>query len=216
MKFPLIFVPVVVMAALATSCSLSGPATDGYGWEETSLLPEPGAPPGVVRPAVPGLAGRPAKPAAPAHGGFWRGDGVAGSPRVRISLSEQRAYFYKGNQLVGLSPVATGREGYRTPKGSFQIVQKNRDHRSTLYGSFVDADGHVVKEDVAASDPRPPGTKFKGASMPYFMRFNQSIGMHAGYLPGYPASHGCVRLPADLAAEFFKNVAPGTPVVVSD
>ncbi len=154
--------------------------------------------------------------AGPAHGGFWRGDEVSGSPKVRISLSEQRAYFYKGSELVGLSPVASGREGYRTPAGAFRIAQKVRDHRSNLYGNFVDAAGNVVQADVHVNDKRPTGTTFKGASMPYFMRFNGAVGMHAGYLPGYPASHGCVRLPDELAAHFFHNVSNGTPVIVSE
>jgi len=147
-------------------------------------------------------------------GSFWRGESVSGSPKVRISLAEQRAYFYKGKELVGLSPIASGKEGYRTPAGTYAIQQKNRNHRSTLYGDFVDAAGNVVQADVSSSDKRPPGTTFRGASMPYFMRFNGAVGMHAGYLPGYAASHGCVRLPDELAAHFFNNVSNGTPVIV--
>jgi lipoprotein-anchoring transpeptidase ErfK/SrfK len=158
----------------------------------------------------------PQRPQPRNDGSFWRGENVSGTPKVRISLSEQRAYFYKGDQLVGLSPVASGKEGYRTPAGSFSIQQKNRHHRSTLYGNFVDADGKVVQADVFANDKRPPGTTFQGASMPYFMRFNGPVGMHAGYLPGYAASHGCVRLPEELAAHFFNSVSNGTPVIVTE
>ena len=51
--------------------------------------------------------------------------------------------------------------------------------------------------------------------MPFYMQFSQAIGMHAGYLPGYPASHGCVRMPRDLAERFFERVHIGTPVTVS-
>lgn len=147
--------------------------------------------------------------------GFWRGEGVSGSPRIKISLSEQQAYFYKGDQLVGQSPVATGRAGHRTPAGSYRISQKIRHHRSHAYGSFVDASGNVVKSGVdVRSDKAPPGTRFKAAPMPYFLRFNNRIGMHAGPLPGYPASAGCVRLPSHLASQFYHNSSHGTPVVV--
>lgn len=147
--------------------------------------------------------------------GFWRGESVSGPPSIKISLSEQRAYFYKGEQLVGVSPVATGRAGKRTPTGSFRISQKIRHHRSHAYGSFVDTSGRVVKTGVdVRSDKAPPGTRFRAAPMPYFLRFNDRIGMHSGPLPGYPASAGCVRLPADLAARFYHNVSPGTRVTV--
>ncbi len=147
---------------------------------------------------------------------FWDGDGVPGSPRIKISLSEQRAYFYKGDQLVGVSLVSTGREGYRTPTGSFKIIQKNKDHRSNLYGDYVDAAGNVVMRDVGVrKDPRPPGTRFLGASMPYFMRVHGATGMHAGFLPGYPASHGCIRMPEFMARTFFNNAPLGTPVTIT-
>ena len=62
--------------------------------------------------------------------------------------------------------------------------------------------------------PLPAGAKFVNAPMRYFMRFTEGIGMHAGYLPGYAASHGCVRMPADRAAAFYQNVEVGTPVTV--
>ena len=65
-------------------------------------------------------------------------------------------------------------------------------------------------------DPQPHGTKFDGANMFFFMRFTRGIGMHAGYLPGYPASHGCVRMPQHMAETFFRNVSVGTPVDVRD
>src|SRR5260370_41640900 len=63
-------------------------------------------------------------------------------------------------------------------------------------------------------DPRPRGTVFRGAPMPYFLRIQGGIGMHAGYLPGYPASHGCIRLPKEMAVHFFQNAPVGTPVAI--
>lgn len=146
---------------------------------------------------------------------WWKGDGVAGAPKVVISLGEQKAYFYKGSEVVGVSSVSTGEENHPTPTGSYRIQQKSPAHRSSQYGDYVDASGNVVAENIESGvDPRPPGSKYRGASMPYFMRFNRGIGMHAGFLPGYPASHGCVRMPDHMAQTFYRNVSIGTPVVV--
>lgn len=146
---------------------------------------------------------------------FWNGDHLSGSSSIRIDLRTQRAYFYKGQELAGVSPVSTGRPGYDTPTGSFRITEKSPNHRSNLYGEYVDAQGGVVMANVdKRRDEAPPGTKFRGASMPNFLRFNDAIGMHGGYLPGYPASSGCVRLPEDMARHFFANAPAGTPVMV--
>ncbi len=146
---------------------------------------------------------------------YWDGDGVSGKPSIKISLSEQRAYFYKSGQLVGVSQLSTGREGLNTPSGTFAIIQKDKDHISSKYGDFVDSAGNVVKGNVAVSDPKPPGSKFKGAPMPYFMRIVDGVGMHAGYLPGYAASHGCIRMPEFMAESFFRSVSTGTPVTIT-
>ncbi len=147
---------------------------------------------------------------------YWDGDGVPGRPSIRISLGEQRAYFYKGGELVGVSTVSTGREGFDTPSGSFKIIQKDKDHKSTLYGDYVDRYGNVILKDIdTKKDPKPPGAIFDGAKMPYFMRVHGGTGMHAGFLPGYPASHGCIRMPEFMAEAFFRNVSTGTPVIIS-
>jgi lipoprotein-anchoring transpeptidase ErfK/SrfK len=107
-------------------------------------------------------------------------------------------------------------EGLNTPSGSFSIIQKDQAHVSSKYGDYVDADENVVVANVeAGKDPKPPGTHFKGASMPYFMRIVGGVGMHAGYLPGYPASHGCIRMPEFMAENFFRSVSTGTPVTIS-
>lgn len=147
---------------------------------------------------------------------YWDGDGVSGSPSIKIDLSDQRAYFYKSGQLVGVSTVSTGREGFNTTGGNFKIIQKSRDHKSNLYGDYVDASGNIIKKDVdVKKDPKPPGAIFDGAKMPYFMRVVGGIGMHAGFLPGYPASHGCIRMPEFMAAAFFANAPKGTPVSIT-
>jgi L,D-transpeptidase catalytic domain len=147
---------------------------------------------------------------------YWDGDGVSGAPSLRISLGEQRAYFFKGGQLVGVSVLSTGREGHDTPLGRFSIIQKDRDHKSNVYGDYVDRNGFVIQKDIDANkDPRPPGAIFDGARMPYFMRIVGGVGMHEGFLPGYPASHGCIRMPGFMAQAFFNNVSVGTPVTIT-
>lgn len=148
---------------------------------------------------------------------YWDGDGVSGKPSVKISLSEQRAYFYKGGELVGVSQLSTGREGLVTPTGKYSITQKDKDHASSKYGDYVDSADNVVMPNVdVTKDPKPPGTHFKGAPMPYFMRIVGGVGMHAGYLPGYPASHGCIRMPEFMAENFFNTVSTGTPVTITN
>ena len=147
---------------------------------------------------------------------YWDGDGVPGSPSIKIKLGEQRAYFYKGGQLVGISQLSTGREGMGTTTGSFKIIQKDQNHVSSQFGDYVDSADNVVVANVdVGKDPKPPGTHFKGAPMPYFMRIVGGTGLHAGYLPGYPASHGCIRMPEFMAENFFRSVSVGTPVTVT-
>lgn len=146
---------------------------------------------------------------------YWDGDGVSGSPSITINLGEQKAFFYKDGRLVGVSMISSGREGYRTPPGQYKVLQKSKDHVSNLYGDYVDHGDNVMVANVGVkSDPKPPGAKFRGAPMPYFLRFHGGYGLHAGFLPGFAASHGCVRMPERMAQIFFANVSHGTPVRV--
>ncbi len=147
---------------------------------------------------------------------YWDGDGVPGKPSIKISISEQRAYFYKAGQLVGISQLSTGREGKDTPMGKFKVLDRDIDHASSLYGDYVDASDNVVMPNVEkGKDPKPPGTHFKGAPMPYYMKIAPAFGLHAGYLPGYPASHGCIRMPEFMAENFYNAVEVGTPVEIT-
>lgn len=147
--------------------------------------------------------------------GYWRGDGVEGKPSLTINLTEQKVFYYKGGQLVGMAPISSGREGHDTVVGTFKVIEKDVDHRSSLYGDYVGPDGLLVSKEVdSRKDPRPPGTKFQGAEMNYFMRITGAIGMHEGYLPGYPASHGCIRLPGRMAKIFYEATPMGTPVKI--
>ena len=148
---------------------------------------------------------------------YWDGDHASGSPSIKISLGEQRAYFYKGGVLVGVSQLSTGREGLNTPAGNYKIIQKDKDHASSLFGDYVDSSGKVVVANIEIKkDPKPPGTHFQGTPMPYFMRIVSGTGLHAGYLPGYPASHGCIRMPEFMAEDFFRSVSVGTPVTITN
>ena len=148
---------------------------------------------------------------------YWDDKGSGGKPKIVIDLNEQRAYFYRGDKMVGISIVSTGREGHDTPSGEFRVTEKDPTHVSSIYGDYVDRSGQVMVENVdVTKDRRPRGAVFRGAPMPYFLRIHGSIGMHAGYLPGYPASHGCIRLPKAMAIRFYRNAVVGTPVVIRE
>ena len=107
-----------------------------------------------------------------------------------VSLPEQLVYVYRNGVIIGAAPASTGKKGHRTPTGVFTILQKNEDHYSNLYNA---------------------------APMPYMQRLTwDGIAIHAGRLPGYPASHGCVRLPYEFARKLFAETKTGLTVVVSD
>ncbi|MCW5581994.1 MAG: L,D-transpeptidase [Luteimonas sp.] len=107
-----------------------------------------------------------------------------------VSLDEQRAYVYRNGMAIGVSTISSGKPGKETPTGVFTILQKNKDHRSNLYNN---------------------------APMPYMQRLTwDGIALHGGTLPGYPASHGCVRLPLEFAKKLFAETRNGDTVVVAD
>ena len=137
-----------------------------------------------------------------------------GGVSVEIDLQDQMAYLIEDGYVLLASPISSGRYGHLTTRGQFKIIQKERNHYSNLYGKIVDARGNTIVADADSDMPVPRGGRFMPAPMRYFMRFNGAEGMHAGYLPGYPASHGCVRLPEENAIAFFEAVEVGTPVTV--
>lgn len=148
---------------------------------------------------------------------FWDGGAGNGPARIHLKLGEQVADFYRGDVLVGRSRVSTGDEMHPSPTGRHSILEKDRNHKSSRYGDFVDAAGNVVQSNVDIKKDRPPaGTRFAGSPMTNFMRLTyDGVGMHTGFLPGYPASHGCIRMPDHMSATFFDNVKIGTPVLVT-
>ena len=116
---------------------------------------------------------------------YWAGDGKRGKALIKINLGQQKAYFYKGSELVGVSRISTGKEGHDTPPGRYKVTEKSKNHRSSLYGVFKEeGTGRVVNDDVdTRKDKVPPGCYYEGAPMWNFLRFNGGVGMHTGYLP---------------------------------
>lgn len=109
---------------------------------------------------------------------------------VLVSIADQRLFAYRNGLRIGYSTVSTGKPGHETPTGVFTVLQKDADHVSNL---------------------------FPGAKMPNMERLTWSgIALHAGNLPGYPASHGCVRMPLEFSKLLFDLDAVGTTVVIAD
>ncbi len=112
----------------------------------------------------------------------------AGSLGVIVSIDHQLLLVYRDGRLIGMSSVSTGSVGHETPRGQFTILQKKKWHRSNLYSA---------------------------APMPHMQRLTwDGIALHGGHLPGFPASHGCIRLPPAFAAQLFEITRPGMPVTV--
>src|SRR6202522_2946885 len=122
---------------------------------------------------------------------LWMGEAVTAGPVVMVvSITEQRGYVYRNGILIGATTVSTGRPGHLTPTGVFTVLQKQKEHRSTIYD---------------------------GAPMPYMERLTWGgVALHAGGLPGYPESHGCIHLPSEFAKELFAISPAGMTVVIAD
>jgi hypothetical protein len=131
-------------------------------------------------------------PSALKPGEFVWNEAVApAGPMVVIpSLTEQRAYVYRNGVVIGFTTVSTGKPGHATPTGIFTILQKDKDHHSS---------------------------KYNDAAMPYQERLTwDGVALHAGGLPGYPSSHGCIHLPSKFAEDLFAASHMGMTVVVVD
>jgi L,D-transpeptidase catalytic domain len=113
---------------------------------------------------------------------------AAGPERVVVSLSDQRAYLYRGNTLVAISTISSGKDEKPTPTGIFSVLDKRPMYRSK---------------------------KYENAPMPWMQRIDQyGVALHAGFNPGRPASHGCVRLPTGFAKKLYTVTSIGTPVFI--
>ncbi len=135
----------------------------------------------------------------------------ASNSRIEIDLSDQRARIYKGSTLIIETQISTGKPGHATPTGYFTVQEMLVDKKSGRYGTWYDAAGNELKGDDHYLPP-PGASKFVGADMPYWMRITGGIGMHIGYVPDGPASHGCVRVPSTVQPLIFSKVRVGTPI----
>lgn len=107
-----------------------------------------------------------------------------------IDLASQRAYVYRDGMRIGATTISSGKPGYETPTGVFTVLQKDKDHYSK---------------------------KYHHAPMPYDLRLTwEGISVHGGHLPGYPASHGCVRLPIAFSRALFNQASMGMTVTITD
>jgi lipoprotein-anchoring transpeptidase ErfK/SrfK len=127
---------------------------------------------------------------APGHYVWQPERSPAGPVEIVVSIPQQVAYIYRGGTLIGLSTVSTGRPGHETPTGRFPILEKDRDHHSNRYDN---------------------------APMPFMQRLTMDgVALHAGQIPGRPASHGCVRMPLDFARILFGVTQVGATVHIID
>jgi lipoprotein-anchoring transpeptidase ErfK/SrfK len=146
----------------------------------------------------------------------WNDDpSFKGEARILVNLTTQQAFFYRGDHVVGKTNISSGRRDFETPPGRYRVIQKDANHVSSEFGAYAARSGAILRRDVDVNrGERPPGAHFVGAPMPYFLRFTGGYGMHAGYVPRYRASHGCIRLPMKMAQHFFEAATVGTPVEV--
>jgi lipoprotein-anchoring transpeptidase ErfK/SrfK len=146
---------------------------------------------------------------------YWDDDGTGGAPRIVVDLRRQVAQFYRGDHLIAVAAISSGTEMRATPGGDYTILEKDIDHVSSSYGHIEDSAGNMVNDDATPRSPVPPGCKYVPAPMHFFMRLTwDGVGMHQGYLPGYPASHGCIRMDRNIVPKFFENAYVGMPVKV--
>jgi len=145
-------------------------------------------------------------------------EATLGNVHIIVSIPKQRAYLMMGDQIVIDGPISSGKRGHTSPTGHFTVLEKDPNHHSSIYGDFVDRSGRTVRGGVSARiDSAPSGTHFSGAAMKWFLRLTgDGVGMHIGILPGYPASHGCIRESVEGAKLFYDHVKVGTPVDVGD
>ena len=119
----------------------------------------------------------------------WVSDSPATGPtKIVISLSDQLAWVYRGERMIGVTTVSSGKTDHESPVGQFPILDKQVFHRSNRYSN---------------------------APMPFMLRLNRfGVALHGGVVPGYPASHGCIRLPMSFAKRLFANVSRGDQVYI--
>ncbi|MDF1811075.1 MAG: L,D-transpeptidase family protein [Verrucomicrobiales bacterium] len=134
--------------------------------------------------------------------------------KIEIDLSDQRARVYNGGTLVIETQVSTGKSGFSTPTGRYSIREKLTEKKSGRYGTWFNAGG-VQLQGEDHFNPPPGASRFVGAEMPYWLRITGGIGMHIGFVPDGPASHGCIRVPSNVQPLIYSRVKVGTPVTIT-
>ena len=175
-----------IAVAVATPCAAASSNTLGPDESPAALMAAASAVATARDHAEDAIAGKDLKP-----GGYWWAANAPtdGEIEVVVSLEDQHAYVYRAGELIGVSTISSGKPGKDTPPGIFPILEKKRMHHSR---------------------------KYDNAPMPYMQRLDQyGIALHAGMIPGRPASHGCVRLPAAFAAKLFAMTSVGDRVVIA-
>lgn len=174
-----------IAVAVATPCAAASSNSFGPDESPAALMAASAAVAAARDHAEPVIAERALKP-----GGFWWASDAPtdGNIEVVVSLEDQHAYVYRAGELIGVSTISSGKPGKDTPPGIFPILEKKRMHHSR---------------------------KYDNAPMPFMQRLDQyGIALHAGAIPGRPASHGCVRLPAAFASKLFAMTKVGDRVVI--
>ncbi|HWB07012.1 MAG TPA: L,D-transpeptidase family protein [Verrucomicrobiales bacterium] len=147
------------------------------------------------------------------HGSYWRDTHKGGKAWMEVDLRRQVATFYRGRNKMGVSAISSGDERHRTPDGNYRVLEKLRVKYSGSYGHVEDARGRVVNINATPRSRVPAGGRYVPAPMPYWMRLTSSgIGMHQGFLPGYAASHGCIRMDKKVVRHFYSAAYVGMRV----
>ena len=136
--------------------------------------------------------------------------------RLVVNLATQRIVMLVGGEMCIDSPISSGKRGAATQPGTFTVLEKIKKHESATYGSFVDKLGRTVRSGVSMKlDAAPAGTHYVATPMPFFCRFTETgFGIHGGALPGYPAAHGSIRVPDDVARSIYERVRVGTVIEI--
>lgn len=183
-------------ASLLATAAATSLATAPAHAAQIQVEPAPASPAVTATPPAPAIiveapAAAPSLPTLKPGEFHWIADSAYEGPvLIAVSIPDQMLYAWRGGALVAVSTVSTGKRGHATPTGAFPILEKRREHYSNLYNN---------------------------ASMPFMQRLTwDGVALHAGKLPGYPASHGCIRLPHAFAERLFGATRRGGMVVVTD
>ncbi|MEI6712408.1 MAG: L,D-transpeptidase [Verrucomicrobiota bacterium] len=159
------------------------------------------------------------QPVYPKTHAVWKNDALlatttAENSHIKINLASQRGFLMNADQIVIDYPICSGTQKRPTPKGTFYILEKVVDKRSNRYGKYFDSEGKVINSNAdLVLDPLPEGARFEGADMHYWMRLTaDGVGHHIGPVLRTPASHACVRGPAQTMPVVFSKVKNGTRV----